>query len=449
MFLLFLFLHAASAMFPRPNIANTINVTNQWISKVNTSGGQRRLDDFSIFSNFDTYSFMNAGDVTFAFFTAPPDMLSILDTDPRVLYTEPVSLVSVQDNWNLIRIGHTDIVSTGVFHPIMNGSGVDIYIVDTGIRTTHEQYSERVVTTVSMVRTEQDIYSNLNVHGTHVSGIAAGQTMGVARGANLVGVRVLDQNGGGRTDDVIKGLLWVLERAGNKTSVVNLSLGGSRTQALNDVVQKVSDAGHIVVVAAGNDAGDACASSPAMTGGQAKSTFGVITVAATTGSDNIASFSNYGPCVDIFAPGMGIYSSIQVDDTSYGYLSGTSMSAPHVSGVAAILLQKNEMNKEAAITELFAIASKDKVKSPRGSPNLLLFINSTATDSPTTASPTMVSPTTVSPTTASPTQQSEDSLLQKPYFIVPIAMVGSIVLAVIIVFTMLRLKSTKKQIMKI
>jgi hypothetical protein len=260
-----------------------------------------------------------------------------------------------------------------------SGSGITAYIVDTGITSGTRFGSNQVLagfTSISDGRGTTDC----NGHGTHVAGTVASPGYGIAKGASLVPVRVLDCNGSGSLSTVIAGLDWVLTQVGNDASaasrsVVNLSLGGGASSTLDQAVAKLIQSGVTVVVAAGNNADDACNYSPARVRD-------AITVAATDWNDARASFSNYGSCVDLFAPGQSI-TSVAMDGSNARTLSGTSMAAPHVTGAVAQWLEATPALTPAQVTErLLAAATSNIVTGPLGSPNLLLFAQAEAgTDS--------------------------------------------------------------------
>ncbi len=233
--------------------------------------------------------------------------------------------------WGIDRIDERTSISDGFFSSAGRGQGTRIYIVDTGVRATHSEFTGRVSSGFSAVN-DQYGTSDCNGHGTHVASSAAGTTYGVAKLATVVPVRVLDCDGSGSTSDVINGLNWVASniQSTNNQAVVNMSLGGSFDAILNTAVRNIVNLGVPVVVAAGNDAQDACNSSPA---GEPLA----ITVAASTDTNSEAGYSNYGSCVDVFAPGSGITAAGIASDASTAVKSGTSMASPHVAGYAAVV----------------------------------------------------------------------------------------------------------------
>lgn len=260
-----------------------------------------------------------------------------------------------------------------------SGVGITAYIVDTGITPGNLFGSNQILPGWNTLSNDANTL-DCNGHGTHVAGTVASPGYGIAKGASLVPVRVLDCNGSGSLSTVIGGLDWVLTQLGNDASaasrsVVNLSLGGGASSTLDQAVAKLIQSGVTVVVAAGNNADDACNYSPARVRD-------AITVAATDWNDARASFSNHGSCVDLFAPGQSI-TSVAMDGSNARTLSGTSMAAPHVTGAVAQWLEATPGLTPAQVTErLLAAATQSVASDPFGSPNLLLFAQAQAgTDS--------------------------------------------------------------------
>lgn len=282
--------------------------------------------------------------------------------------------------WGLDRIDQRALpLSTDYSYPSTAGSGVTAYVVDTGVRSTHTEFTGRMApgwTAINDGRGTEDC----DGHGTHVAGTIAGTTWGVAKKATIVPVRVLDCFGSGTFSGIIAGLDWIrLNRTG--PAVVNMSLGGGLSSTVNTAVANLVASGVTVVVAAGNSNANACNYSPAAAPS-------AITVGATTATDGRASFSNFGTCLDIFAPGQGITSSVIDSDSATAVYSGTSMASPHVAGAAALYLGANPSATPAAVaTSLTQSATTNVVSSPgTGSPNLLLWTES----GPTTPQPLAV-----------------------------------------------------------
>ncbi|KAJ3286975.1 serine protease, partial [Borealophlyctis nickersoniae] len=252
------------------------------------------------------------------------DTLSSLNTSQTMTQANPP--------WGLDRITHREPGFKGLYvYPDNAGAGVDIYVLDTGVNVNHVEFSGRAKFGATF---SADGNNDGNGHGTHVAGIAAGKTYGVAKGANVIAVKVLDNDGNGLVSTVVQGINWVIRnRNTTRRSVVNMSLGGgSSSQTLNDIVGAATQAGVLFTAAAGNNNTNACTSSPADSGF-------VMTVGASDENDNKAHFSNFGTCVNIYAPGANITSAYYTSPTDTHMQSGTSQAAPHVAGQMAILLQ--------------------------------------------------------------------------------------------------------------
>jgi len=289
--------------------------------------------------------------------------------DYRVLFVEEDGVMTAdatQTNppWGLDRIDQRNLPLNATYNSNWTGSGVRVYVIDTGIRTTHTQFGGRASNVFDAFGGNG---ADCNGHGTHVSGTIGGSTYGVAKSALLRGVRVLDCNGSGSTSGVISGVDWVRQNF-IAPAVANMSLGGGVSTALDTAVNNLSNAGVAIAVAAGNSNADACNSSPARAAN-------AITTGATTTTDARSSFSNFGTCVDIFAPGSGILSAWFSSNTATATLSGTSMASPHVAGVAALYKQANPSASATTIRNAIVNNAITNVvtNAGTGSPNRLLY----------------------------------------------------------------------------
>jgi subtilisin family serine protease len=279
------------------------------------------------------------------------------------------SATQTNATWGLDRIDQISRPLNGTYNYGPTGAGVNVYIIDTGIETWHSEFGGRA--TPDFYSINDDIFAyDCNGHGTHVAGTVGGSTWGVAKSARLHSVRVLDCNGSGTVSGVIAGVDWVTANR-VRPAVANMSLGLSGSnEALDTAVRNSISSGVTYVIAAGNSYIDACWGSPGRTA-QA------ITVGATDNSDSMASFSNWGPCVDVFAPGVSITSAYK--NGSAAIMSGTSMAAPHVAGVAALYLESNPGASPATVATALVVNSPDNkvTNTYGGAPTRLLYSNPT------------------------------------------------------------------------
>ena len=249
------------------------------------------------------------------------------------------------------------------------GAGVNVYVIDTGILTTHEQFiPNRATFAVNYVG--DGINTDCSGHGTHVAGTIGGNTHGIARNVKLIGVKVFGCSGGSPWSVIMSGIQYVIDQhkaSSNKKTIINMSLGGGKLTAVDDLVKSAVANGILVVVSAGNDAADACNSSPA-------NVPVAITVAASDINDAQASFSNWGPCVDLYAPGVGITSSVSGSNNAYSIYSGTSMASPHVAGVAALYWGMSNYTPTTLTNKIITMVTKNAITNPTaGTQNRLLY----------------------------------------------------------------------------
>lgn len=298
-----------------------------------------------------------------------PEEAEALSQDYRVLFVEEDGVVTAdatQSNppWGLDRIDQRNLPLNAIYTFNWTGTGVRAYIIDTGIRTTHTQFGGRASNVFDAFGGNgQDCHG----HGTHVAGTVGGSTYGVAKNVMLRGVRVLNCSGSGSNSGVIAGVDWVRNNH-VAPAVANMSLGGGISSALDTAVNNLHNANVTIAVAAGNSNTNACNSSPARAAN-------AITVGSTTTTDARSSFSNFGTCLDLFAPGSGIQSAWVTSDTATATLSGTSMASPHVAGVAALYKQANPTASSTTIRNAIVNnATTNVVGNPgTGSPNRLLY----------------------------------------------------------------------------
>ncbi|WP_105970469.1 S8 family peptidase [Streptomyces geranii] len=269
-------------------------------------------------------------------------------------------------SWGLDRIDQTGLpLDDSYAAPDSAGKGVTVYVIDTGIRISHKDFGGRASYGWDFVDGDRWAGDG-NGHGTHVAATIAGSSLGVAKKAKVVSVRVLDNAGGGTTSQVIAGIDWVTRHA-RKPAVANVSLGGHRNAQLDAAVRNSIASGVTYTVAAGNDGESAGSYSPA-------AVKQAITVGATGRSDTRAAFSNWGSTLDLFAPGVSIVSASYASDTGRVAYSGTSMAAPHAAGAAALYLAERPKSSPAQVSKaLTSLATTGKVSDKRpGSPNKLL-----------------------------------------------------------------------------
>lgn len=337
-----------------------------------------------------------------ALVNGPPSKIEALAKNPKVQSIELDGVVTKQDIyanpvWGLDRIDQRNLPLSSSYDDLNNsGYTIPVYVVDTGIYAEHSEFVGRVAAGATSIIDGYGTF-DCNGHGTHVAGTIAGTKFGIAKTATLIPVRVLDCSGSGSYSGVIAGLDWIAaNHPSGVPAVVNMSLGGPASSSLDSAVNNLISRGITVVVAAGNSGADACNYSPSRVSG-------AITVAATSIDDARASYSNYGSCVDVFAPGSSITSSWISGVTGTAVQSGTSMAAPHVTGAIARFLYTNPTSTPFQSSNSMAkSATLDLVTNAGGgTPNRLLFFDiafdpttGASTTSPTTSKPSNSKKTT-------------------------------------------------------
>ncbi|MFN5865421.1 MAG: S8 family peptidase [Candidatus Kapaibacterium sp.] len=313
----------------------------------------------------------------------------MLQKDARVAYVEQdqiANAVAVQTNptWGLDRIDQLSLGLSNSYTYNYTGSGVDAYIIDTGILTSHTDFGGRAVFGFNAIG---GMNVDSNGHGTHVAGTVGGTVLGVAKGARLIAVKVLNASGSGTYSQIIAGVDYVTSNHTTNPAVANMSLGGGASTALDAAVQNSIADGVTYCVAAGNSSANAVNYSPARV-------TQAITVGATSNTDGWASFSNYGSVVDVLAPGVNITSTWNTSNTAAAILSGTSMASPHVAGCAALYLQQYPTATPAAVqTAIVNTSSPNKISGvPTATVNALVNSLWAGTGPAAPAAPTLVSP---------------------------------------------------------
>lgn len=314
--------------------------------------------------------------------TLPASALDGIRRNPNVAYIEADGVVRADDTqtgatWGLDRADQRTLPLNGSYTYDTAAAGVKAYVIDTGIRTTHSQFGGRALAGYSAVNDGRGA-QDCNGHGTHVAGTVGASTYGIAKQVSLVAVRVLGCDGSGASSGVIAGVDWVTgNHQAGQLAVANMSLGGGAWSALDTAVANSIADGVVYAVAAGNANENACNSSPARLPA-------AVTVGATASSDARSSFSNFGSCLDLFAPGSSITSAYHTADTATATMSGTSMAAPHVAGAAALYLHANPSATPAAVRDALVNGATANVviNAGTGSPNRLLYARVAAVTTP-------------------------------------------------------------------
>ncbi|MEV0901783.1 S8 family serine peptidase [Actinoplanes sp. NPDC049802] len=294
-----------------------------------------------------------------------------LAADPAVRHVEPDRIMSLAGKptdpaWGLDRVDQRGATLSGSYLPSADGDSVHAYVIDTGIRISHQEFGGRAAYGHDFVGDDATA-SDCNGHGTHVAGTIGGTRYGVAKKVSLVAVRVLNCRGEGYLSDIIDGVGWVTANA-VRPAVANMSLGGGHSPSLDAAVRDSIASGVTYVVAGGNEDADVSRVSPARV-------TQAVTVAASDVRDRRASFSNFGKGVDLFAPGVNILSATAGGDTATDRYSGTSMASPHVAGAAALLLDADPALTPARVqARLIADATTGRITDRAGSPNRLLHV---------------------------------------------------------------------------
>jgi len=269
-------------------------------------------------------------------------------------------------SWGMTRVSERELDLTKPYtYPDAAGGGVEVYVIDTGIDASNEDFTGRATMAKSFVANEAA--TDLNGHGTHVSGTIASQTYGLAKKVNIFGVKVLNGQGSGAYSDVVAGIQYVAGVVKAGKTVINMSLGGSQSQAVDDAVNAAFTAGVVVIVAAGNSSDDACQYSPA---GAANA----FAVGAIDKTDTQASFSSFGKCVKAYAPGEDI-TSLWINGQATNTISGTSMATPHVVGTAALYMSmKSYTNPKDVYADLVSHGTPNALQGvSTDSPNVLAY----------------------------------------------------------------------------
>ncbi|MFM2394374.1 MAG: hypothetical protein RLZZ546_2356 [Bacteroidota bacterium] len=290
----------------------------------------------------------------------------ILINDDNDFYPEKSYFLQNNPPWGLDRADQkSNMLNNKYYHPVHGGANVDVYVIDTGIDIKHPEFEGRATWGSNFV---DNVNTDCNSHGTHVAGTIGSKTFGIAKKTNLVAVKVLNCEGSGSFSGILASFEYVIKRKQQtkKSSLVNMSLGGGKSNSINRAVAELVKNDITVVVAAGNENQDACNVSPA-------SAEEAISVGATSRNNQLASFSNWGKCVNLLAPGVDIMSTVPGNNSRQ--LSGTSMASPHVAGYVALVLNENPSLTPNAVKKFLTTqCTKDVVSGVKHeTPNCLMY----------------------------------------------------------------------------
>jgi len=352
---------------------STADQREAYFTRFLSASNDHKIVDIWSFSTF--YGFSAETSELFAQKEATSKLFRSVEQDQEISIAQSCQ-TQTGATWGLSRVAERAVALDGYYYYEHDGAPVDAYIIDTGIQTNHPDFEGRAIWGNNFVDSNNQ---DCNGHGTHCAGTVGARTWGIAKKTTLIAVKVLNCAGSGSYAGVINGINWCVtsQRSRGRKSVANMSLGGPLFQAVNDAVDAASRAGIAMIVAGGNDNNDACKYSPASA--STAITCGATEVQDRSGNqiDLRSSYSNYGTCIDIFAPGTQITSTWINSGTRT--ISGTSMATPHVCGAAAVYFHKNPTHSiDQLLVWLRSNGNQDMIDlncaiaACRASPNLLL-----------------------------------------------------------------------------